>query len=673
MSVEISCDGRYFAVKQSSESALVVWNTHTGECTKCGDSDVTCFSWSADGQQLAIGSSSGTVKILYVTTGALVHTFNQISTNAIRSLLFFRDNNTNFLCTIDASSNVIISNTDKPVPKLHFYTPAAFSKLKSPLRQALRTHTSTQQTSSHLLYVVSETHLGLFNYANGTLSKKPPTVPGVQDSDLVTGAAFGGNVVVRSDKQTVVRYGVGGKAGKVTHNSSITVNDKKRFQTNLTSISQSEAYTTVTEIDGTLHLINTADKGQSLKVKIRQAAPKTGAKRSKLASSILFAQCSQKGTLTVAYGASWSTPIFEEFEIAELFALSTGEILVLERDSTLRPKKEEKADVVATITTGAADAEFDEIGAGKRKKYLEDANDKIVTIGDTLEERLEGALKIKSDAMTDGDADEAVGVSASDKSTTLAQALHAGDATTIDNVLKSSTADSSIIQTTVSALPKSFLSSLINALESRIRSKPEEAATALQWLKVVLREHPSYVLANSAKTQKSMLKIHEMSIQKRKYSECLSRLQGRLGFFLKQDQTDPSKNLKTSIGEGAVTAADLPAQFVYEADDDEVRRIVAQGDGSSSEDDFSDSEGEFDDDMEDGDDKPFFGGTGGFGEGEEVEASEPDVSEGDEMVDDSVDLKKADKLQKRKVRVAAKLLGTPDNSDDDTADIIPVR
>ena len=143
-------------------------------------------------------------------------------------------------------------------------------------------------------------------------------------------------------------------------------------------------------------------------------------------------------------------------------------------------------------------------------------NEKIVTVGDTLEERLEESCKINSATELD-DSMDGTSVNAMDKSLTLVQALQANDMGTIDEILLESLKHQEIITTTIKNVAKSFLGDILKILEGKIKSSPQEANIALTWLNSLLRQHPSYMLANSSKTYKSMLKIHELSLQRRKY------------------------------------------------------------------------------------------------------------------------------------------------------------
>ena len=67
-----------------------------------------------------------------------------------------------------------------------------------------------------------------------------------------------------------------------------------------------------------------------------------------------------------------------------------------------------------------------DIDTRKRKAVGSDANEKIVTVGDTLEERLEESCKINSGMELD-DSMDGTAVDAMDKSLTLVQALQVND------------------------------------------------------------------------------------------------------------------------------------------------------------------------------------------------------------------------------------------------------
>ena len=72
-------------------------------------------------------------------------------------------------------------------------------------------------------------------------------------------------------------------------------------------------------------------------------------------------------------------------------------------------------------------------------------NEKIVTVGDTLEERLEESCKINSATELD-DSMDGTSVNAMDKSLTLVQALQANDMGTIDEILLESLKHQEIIK-----------------------------------------------------------------------------------------------------------------------------------------------------------------------------------------------------------------------------------
>merc|ERR1711976_591793 len=300
------------------------------------------------------------------------------------------------------------------------------------------------------------------------------------------------------------------------------------------------------------------------------------------------------------------------------------------------------AQISATIQSGKS-AEYDDIDNRKRKQGVIDVNEKIVTVGDTLEERMEESCKIVSATELD-DSMDGMNVDAMDKSLTLVQAVQANDMNIIDEVLKESLKHPEMIDTTIKNLAKSFLGDVLKMLEGKIKSSPQEANIALIWLKTLLRQHPSYILANKSKTYKPMLKIHELSLQRRKYSDCLSRLQGRLNFFLKEDASMTnnqdlmnSLQLRANLGEGAITHRDLKPQFVYEADNDEETRVE-----SDEEDDDDSEDDESLDEMQD-----------------EVEDEE------DMQMEDEPTTQKRKRMDKQKT--AADLLGTPESSDNEQA------
>jgi len=661
----VSCDGQFIACKEFPETNLQIWNIKTGQNKVYSDPAVTCFNWSPCGTKLAIGNSKGDLKILNLTSEDKLQEFNNLSSDKITSLCFV-DNE--IVASVDSKSNMTITHIEKNIARLNFHSSEVFSKLNSPIKQISHVaHPNQTSTASNLVYLISETSLAVFNYQTAAISKKMHSLVSVQDPEDISFSTIGTEIIVKCDKLTLLGYSASKKQKFLPSVSSgIALLSKKRFQTKISNFSQtSDGLTICTEADGTCHVIKFGAKSKRTKtdqmaeveelVKLRIKVKTTSKKQMKVSSDIKYAGfCEVNNSLVVAYG-EWSSPSFEIFDIKELIARasqSSKNTVVLERMENVRSKGVNKStkeqQISATIQSGKM-AEFDDIDTRKRKGTGTDVNDKIVTVGDTLEERMEESCKINSAAETD-DMD-GTAVDAMDKSLTLVQALQSNDMATINEVLSESVQTPDIISTTVKNLAKSFLGDVLKMLESKIKSSPQEANIALIWLKALLRNHPSYILANTAKTYKPMLRIHELSLQRRRYSDCLSRLQGRLSFFLKEDASmtnnqDLMNNLqlRASIGEGAVTHHDLKPQFVYEADNDEETRI-----DHSDEEDDSEMDDEDDDEL--------------------MDDLEEEVEIGDEEVEE--DVVQSQKRRKTKEKQAADLLGTPDSSDAEEEGFFP--
>lgn len=648
----VSNDGQFLACKETVESNLQIWNVKTGQNKVFNDPDVTCFGWSPCGTKLAIGNSKGDITILNLNADDDLQKFNGLYSEKVTSLCFL---DKGMLASVDSKSNLSVTNIDKNIPKLNFHSSEVFSKLNSPIKQISYVSHPSSSISS-LLYIITEKNLSIFNYQSGSISKKMGGLVSVQDPEDICFHSFGTDVVVRCDKQTLLGYSVSKKQKYLPSvSSSIDLISKKRFQTKLSSFSTiSNGSTICTEVDGTCHLIKFKEGGKRKKensgevedlVKLKIKVKSNSKKVRKVSSNILFAGYAETTNSVIVVYGSWSSPSFEIFDIDELIARadkSNKNTIVLERGEN-DDKKVVSEQVSATIQSGKS-ADFDDIDTRKRKTGLSDMNEKIVTVGDTLEERLEESCKINSATELD-DSMDGTSVNAMDKSLTLVQALQANDMGTIDEILLESLKHQEIITTTIKNVAKSFLGDILKILEGKIKSSPQEANIALTWLNSLLRQHPSYMLANSSKTYKSMLKIHELSLQRRKYADCLTRLQGRLSFFLKEDASMTnnqelvnSLQIRANIGEGAITHQNLKPKFVYEADNDEEIRI----DASDSEDlsEMDDNEMGFDD----------------------VEEEIGDELEDDEMEEEEVVSQKRRKTNEKK---AADLLGTPENSDED--------
>jgi hypothetical protein len=527
----VSCDGQFIACKESPDTNLQIWHIKTGQTKVSSDPAVTCFSWSPCGTKLAIGNSKGDLKILNLTSEDKLHEFNNLSANKITSVCFV---DSEVVASVDSKSNLTVTHIEKNIARLNFHSSEIFSKLTSPIKQISHVAHPNQTSICSLLYLISESSLAVFNYQTAAISKKVHSLVSVQDPEDISFTTIGTEIVVKCDKLTLLAYSASKKQKFLPSvSSSIALNGKKRFQTKISNFSQtSDGLTICTEADGTCHVIKFGAKSKRTTksdsmadveelVKLRIKVKTTSKKQVKVSSDIKYAGfCEVNNSLVVAYG-EWSSPSFEIFDIKELIARasqSSKNTVVLERMENGKAqgvkKSTKEQQISATIQSGK-NAEFDDIDTRKRKGAGTDVNDKIVTVGDTLEERMEESLKITSSC--EADDIDGTAVDTMDKSLTLVQALQSNDMDTINEVLSASVQTPEVISTTVKNLAKSFLGDVLKMLESKIKSSPQEANIALIWLKALLRNHPSYILANTAKTYKPMLRIHELSMQRRKY------------------------------------------------------------------------------------------------------------------------------------------------------------
>jgi len=547
-----------------SDENLTVWNTQKYSNSVVADANSTSFCWSPDGSLLAIGFSNGSIKILNIITAQITSEFENLSTSAIVSLVFTESGKSLLLLSIDADSNVVVSNPDRNVAKLHFYQSSHFSSVNGVL--------AATRNLDNKVFLVGSSHVLCFTPKSGNFTdhKLPFQVSNTQDVSLTASST---QLAVQLDKNTIAKYKISGK----TRVSTEFVY-KKRFTSKVTSLSccYDEKTIAVTFIDGSVYLMSQDGKSEiKLKVKLKsEVSPHKQLKADEKlhkASSILAA-VSTPSTLTLSFGESWTNPTFESFDIAEVFTLADKNIVCLERS-----RSESQKGQINELSAKIQSFNVDVSTAGKRKRK----DIELKTIGESLDQRLK---KDNSD-MKDTE------LSIYDKSTSLMQALHADDSMTVTSIIKESQTHQEIIRTTLSSLTKDFIPSLLSHLESHLKSSPESSTLALNWLNSILKSQSSYLLTQKQDLLDTMQRIQEMSKRKNKLFFVLDELEGKLDYFL-NNETETEFNL---IEENSP----LQPEHVYHADADDPEFESENESDDEEEDDSSEDADDVEMDVDD--------------------------------------------------------------------------
>jgi len=532
MKIQFSCNSRYCAVR--SDENLTVWNTQKYSNSVVADENSTSFCWSPDGSFLAIGFSNGSIKILNITTAQITSEFENLSTSAIVSLVFIESGKSLLLLSVDADSNVAVSNPDKNVAKLHFYQSSHFSSVNGVL--------AATRNPDNKVFLVGSSHVLCFTPKSGNFTdqKLPFQISNNQDVSMT---ASSNQLAVQLDKNTVAKYKVSGRT-----RVSMEFVYKKRFTSKVMSLSccYDEKTVAITFIDGSVFLMSQDGKSEiKLKVKLKsEVSPHKQLKADEKlhkASSILAA-VSTPSTLSLSFGESWTNPTFETFDIAEIFTLAEKGIVCLERS-----RSESQKGQIQELSARIQSFNVDVSTAGKRKRK----DIEIKTIGESLDQRL---------GKDDDDMKNAE-LSIHDKSTSLMQALHADDSITVTSIITESQTHPEIIKATLSSLTKNFIPSLLSHLEIHLKSSPESSTLALNWLNSILKSQSSYLLTQKQDLLDTMQRIQEMSKRKNKLFFVLDELEGKLDYFL-NNETETEFNL---IEE----SSHLQPEHIYHADEDD--------------------------------------------------------------------------------------------------------
>jgi len=565
MLLQFSCDSRFCAVQDNEN--LTVWNTLKYSSSTIAGNEATSFSWSPDGSLLAIGYRDGSIKILNVITSAVITEFQHISKSAIISLAFYEAGKTVLLLSLDSDSNLTVSNPEKKISKTQFYSANHFQSVS-------RILSITKSAETNTIFLLTASHVLYFSPNSGKFQEQKLPFQISNDTQHFHFSASKTQLCLLLDKHTLVKY-------RISKRNHLDFGYKKRFTSKITSLSAcyDEKSIAVSFIDGAIHLLKSEGKNEiKVKVKLKnEVSPnkllKADEKLHKASSALGLQSTSMK--FMVIYGGSWTNPVFEGFDLAELVTLAKGGIVTLERT-----KSQNSSSLISDLSVRIQSVNVDVSTAGKRKR-----KDMVLkTIGESLDQRL---TKNEGEGGETGES-----MSIYDKSTTMAQALHSDDSTVITSIIKESQSCPEIVQTTIASLAKDFIPSLLLSLEKELKFSPENSYLALSWLNCILKTQSSYLLTQKKDLVESMERIQELSKRKNRQYFILDELEGKLDYFLNNEDT---------VGEFQFDddSQMLVPEFVYHADDDEAPGIEGSTD-NDMEDSEADSGSEESDIQEDG-------------------------------------------------------------------------
>lgn len=681
LQVKFSPDAKSIAYKESSSSSLYLYNIPTGLSYQIANESTTSFSFSYDGLFLAFADGSGNIFIYNIKSNKTIEKFENISNSNFKivSLLFHYENTTNFLISVDSNSTIYVSNVDKMVAKMHVYERHLFTDKFDGLGK-IKAILSCQEDGAEvrpMVYVLFEHNFILLNLTSGKFSKKQTSIPCVLDSDYLSASSSSHNLLAKVDKNTIIKF-----KNKLKYNEPLTnifeLCFKKRFANRIIDFSAIvDSYCLVLEADKTLNILksekdltkvkviyNTVSDSQTHQIgkKPRSQKPRkaqhahTNSCFDQEKSKILFAGVVQSSKIILAHGDSFLNFRVEIRNFDELLssANSKKEILLKLSDENESEKNPTGLsglpEKLTAVVKSDKNVDFDEISGHKRRfEELTEANSnksKVKTIGETLEERLDfknlnlDSNKKGNQVGIDVDAEETE-LNSNDKSITLSQAIQAEALPTIKEIILKGSENPEIIYQTIKNLQKIFIVPFMKILSDVIKSphittssEPDSCAsfdgftisnTSLEWLKLLLKLHPNYILSDAAKSQKSLLKIHQLAEEKRKYSSILNKLGGKISYFLSEpsgSSSSPSNGLQFSSAQSmsrSLYSSSIKPQFIYEADDDS----PASSDSTfeSSENEESDQEMDFFSELEAGSEIEF---------GEEMEDGDPDDDDRDD-------------------------------------------
>ena len=97
-----------------------------------------------------------------IITAQITSEFENLSTSAIVSLAFIESGKSLLLLSIDADSNVVISNPDRNVAKLHFYQSSHFSSVNGVL--------AATRNQDNKVFLVGSSHVLCFTPKSGNFT-----------------------------------------------------------------------------------------------------------------------------------------------------------------------------------------------------------------------------------------------------------------------------------------------------------------------------------------------------------------------------------------------------------------------------------------------------------------------------------------------------------------------
>lgn len=311
-------------------------------------------------------------------------------------------------------------------------------------------------------------------------------------------------------------------------------------------------------------------------------------------------------TIITARGASTLMPRFDKTVVSYEKTLPTQknpvytlpatstDLLTYENDGQQQKKKRAKTDesgnvnVLAPHESGAltlASGGDSDKGNGKKVEM-------------TLAERV-----ASEDAISNS-------IRANSMHSVLMQAIRTNDQTLLDTVLYSRTASEqsmTILSNTIRNLPPQYVVPLLNLLVDKFRYSPAHGLILVQWVKVILTEHLSYLMTipNIVSTLSGLYLMINSRIETHK---TLLKLSGRLDLVLAQvakaqigSDAAPPMNIIVEDGEDGdpkfLSLEDVEDDEGEEDDDEEMEQITGE---SAYLDDDEEEEEEDEDEDEDG-------------------------------------------------------------------------
>jgi len=464
------------------------------------------------------------------------------------------------LATLTLKGEIIIPNVDKQINKLKSFSKSHFEDFNvgKIINLANFNCTSEIDKFSNTILIIFEEDLLLFNPQNGSFASKSIKINGVIDSELIEVFTCGVSMTIKVDNYTISKYKYRDKSkSKKKSFGNFDFQFKKRFSNKISAISNTpDNQTVILESNGNMSVIKFENDVKKIKVVNTNSEKVTPTKKlrqnKKPQQSLILLAAQTLTNFVISYGQDFNKQNFESFDLLDLITKHENQSeILLKRDPTtnLQNSKENIPGWVKSSTN----VNFEQLSGNKRK--ISKFDDKIQTIGDTLEERLQDGLKISENKDV---------IDPNDKSITLAMAIHANNEHEVLEVLKSSLENEQIIKSSVKSFSKEFIPSILNLLAKFIKTDPQTASISLEWLNEFLKTFPNYILSESSKSCSSLTKIHNLAEEKRRYSNLLNKLNGKINYFL----NTPINNQTTMISQLSNTTTSIKPQFIYEADND---------------------------------------------------------------------------------------------------------